>query len=71
MAGMPKPSPSTRFAVFRPTPGSSRRAASSAGTAPPFSLKKMLADVFRTVRLELLKVLIYVVVVGPMFVASI
>ena len=37
---------------------------------PPFSLKRMVADVFRTVRLELLKVLIYVAVVGPMFLAS-
>lgn len=39
-------------------------------TPPPFSFKRMVADVFRTVRLELLKVLVYVAVVGPMFLAS-
>ena len=39
-------------------------------TPPPFSFKRMVADVFRTVRLELFKVLIYVAVVGPMFLAS-
>ncbi|MDH3201800.1 MAG: EI24 domain-containing protein [Myxococcales bacterium] len=38
--------------------------------APPFSFKRMVADIVRTIRLELLKVLIYVAVVGPMFVAS-
>ena len=39
-------------------------------TAPPFSLSRMVADVARTVRLELLKVMLYLVVVGPMFLAS-
>lgn len=39
-------------------------------TAPPFSFSRMLADVARTIRLELLKVLIYLAVVGPMFLAS-
>ncbi|MDH3622701.1 MAG: EI24 domain-containing protein [Myxococcales bacterium] len=38
--------------------------------APPFSFKRMVADIVRTVRLELLKVLIYVAVVGPLFLAS-
>jgi len=38
--------------------------------APPFSLKRMVADVVRTIRLELLKVLIYAAIVGPMFLAS-
>jgi CysZ protein len=38
--------------------------------APPFSFRRMLADIVRTVRLELLKVLIYLGVVGPMFLAS-
>jgi CysZ protein len=38
--------------------------------APPFSLRRMLADIARTVRLELLKVLVYLGVVGPMFLAS-
>ena len=37
---------------------------------PPFSFKQMVADVFRTIRLEILKVLVYVAVVGPMFLAS-
>jgi len=37
---------------------------------PPFSFKRMVADVFRTIRLEILKVLVYVAVVGPMFLAS-
>ena len=40
------------------------------GRAPPFSLSRMLADIARTVRLELLKVLLYLAVVGPMFLAS-
>ena len=35
IAGIPKPSPSTRLAVLRPTPGSSRSAASDGGTSPP------------------------------------
>ncbi len=39
-------------------------------SAPPFSFARMLADVARTIRLELLKVLVYVAVVGPMFLAS-
>ncbi len=38
--------------------------------APPFSLGRMLADIVRTVRLELGKALLYVAVVGPMFLAS-
>jgi CysZ protein len=38
--------------------------------APPFSLRRMMADLVRSVRLELLKVLVYVAVVGPMFLAS-
>ena len=38
--------------------------------APPFSFSHMVADVVRTIRLELLKVLVYLAVVGPMFVAS-
>jgi len=39
-------------------------------SAPPFSLSRMLADVARTIRLELLKVSVYLAVVGPMFLAS-
>lgn len=39
--------------------------------APQFSFRRMLADIARTVRLELLKVLVYLGVVGPMFLASI
>jgi len=39
--------------------------------APPFSVSHMLADVARTVRLEILKVIFYLGVVGPMFLASI
>jgi len=38
--------------------------------APPFSFSRMLADVVRTIRLELGKALLYIVVVGPMFLAS-
>lgn len=38
--------------------------------APPFSFRRMLADIARTVRLELGKALLYAVVVGPMFLAS-
>lgn len=40
------------------------------GAAPPFSLRRMIADVGRTIRLEILKVVLYVVLVGPMFLAS-
>jgi len=41
------------------------------GAPPPsFSLRRMTADLVRTVRLELLKVLVYLAVVGPMFLAS-
>jgi len=39
-------------------------------SAPPFSFSRMLADIARTLRLELLKVLVYLAVVGPMFIAS-
>lgn len=38
--------------------------------APPFSFKRMVADVFRTIRLELVKVFFYAAVVGPIFVFS-
>lgn len=38
--------------------------------APPFSFSRMLADVVRTVRLEIGKALLYLLVVGPMFLAS-
>lgn len=38
--------------------------------APRFSLRRVIADVVRTIRLEVLKALVYVVVVGPMFLAS-
>jgi CysZ protein len=38
--------------------------------APAFSFKRMVADVFRTIRLELLKVFVYAGVVGPIFVVS-
>jgi CysZ protein len=38
--------------------------------APPFSFGRMVADIARTIRLELLKVLVYVAVVGPLFLAS-
>jgi len=40
-------------------------------SAPPFSVSHMLADVARTVRLEILKVFVYLGVVGPMFLASV
>jgi CysZ protein len=43
---------------------------STGGSAPPFSVRQMLVDVVRTIRLELLKVLVYLAVVGPMFLAS-
>ncbi|MGB8332698.1 MAG: EI24 domain-containing protein [Polyangiales bacterium] len=39
-------------------------------SAPPFSLRRMLVDVVRTIRIELLKLLVYLGVVGPMFLAS-
>lgn len=38
--------------------------------APSFSFKRMVADVFRTIRLELFKVFVYAAVVGPIFVVS-
>ena len=38
--------------------------------APAFSFKRMLADIGRTIRLEVLKVLIYLAAVGPLFFAS-
>ncbi|HSN81162.1 MAG TPA: EI24 domain-containing protein [Polyangiales bacterium] len=38
--------------------------------APPFSLTRVFLDVGRAVRLELLKVLVYVLIVGPMLIAS-
>jgi len=38
--------------------------------APPFSFSRMLADIVRTVRLEIGKALLYLLVVGPMFLAS-
>jgi CysZ protein len=38
--------------------------------APAFSFGRMLADVVRTVRLELGKALLYALIVGPMFLAS-
>ncbi len=37
---------------------------------PPFSFSRMVADIVRTIRLELLKVLVYLAVVAPMFLAS-
>jgi len=40
------------------------------GSPPPFSFKRMLADIVRTIRLEVGKVLLYAVIVGPMFLAS-
>lgn len=40
------------------------------GSPPPFSFKRMLADIVRTIRLEIGKVLLYAVIVGPMFLAS-
>jgi CysZ protein len=39
-------------------------------SAPRFSFSRMVADIVRTIRLELLKVLVYLAVVGPMFLAS-
>ncbi len=38
--------------------------------APPFSLRKLVADIARTLRLESLKVLVYAAVVGPLFLVS-
>jgi CysZ protein len=40
------------------------------GSAPPFSFRRMMADVLRTIRIEALKVFVYAGVVGPMFLAS-
>jgi CysZ protein len=40
------------------------------GAAPGFSLRRMIADVARTIRLEVLKAFVYVAVVAPMFLAS-
>jgi len=40
------------------------------GMPPPFSIKRMLGDIARTIRLEVGKVLLYAAVVGPMFVGS-
>jgi len=40
------------------------------GSPPPFSLKRMLVDIIRTIRLEAGKVLLYAAIVGPMFLAS-
>ncbi len=40
------------------------------GRPPAFSLKRMLADIVRTMRLEIGKVLLYAAIVGPMFLAS-
>ncbi len=37
---------------------------------PPFSLKRLFADIVRTIRLEIGKVLLYATIVGPMFLAS-
>ena len=39
--------------------------------APPFSFRRMLGDTVRTIRLELLKVVVYAATVGPLFVLSI
>lgn len=38
--------------------------------APPFSFRRMVADIARTIRMEILKVSVYVIIVGPMFLAS-
>ncbi len=38
--------------------------------APAFSLRRLLADVRRTIRIELFKVVLYLAVVGPLFVGS-
>ncbi len=38
--------------------------------APPFSFGRMFGDVARTIRIEIGKVLLYVSIVGPMFLAS-
>ncbi len=40
------------------------------GQAPPFSFGRMMADIVRTIRLEVGKVLLYAVIIGPMFLAS-
>jgi CysZ protein len=38
--------------------------------APPFSISRLVTDIVRTIRLELLKVAVYLAVVGPIFLAS-
>lgn len=38
--------------------------------APAFSLRRLLADVGRSIRVELFKVVLYLAVVGPLFVGS-
>lgn len=40
------------------------------GSPPPFSFKRLLGDIVRTIRLEVGKVLLYTLIVGPMFLAS-
>ncbi len=40
------------------------------GSAPVFSFKKMLADIGHAIRLEIGKVLLYALIVGPLFLAS-
>lgn len=40
------------------------------GPAPPFSLRRVLLDVVRAVRIELVKVSIYALIVAPMLLAS-
>ena len=39
-------------------------------TPPPFSFKRMVGDIGRTIRIEIGKVLLYAVIVGPMFLVS-
>lgn len=38
--------------------------------AAPFSFRRMVVDIVRTIRIELLKVFVYVAVIGPMFIVS-
>lgn len=40
------------------------------GAPPPFSFKRMMSDIVSAIRLELLKVLLYTAIIGPMFLAS-
>lgn len=40
------------------------------GAAPAFSFKRMLADIGRTIRIEIGKVLLYALIVGPLFLSS-